>query len=536
MSKEIRLMINKVKNFENFLNEQINYDLLVEASKLKIMTDKEGLNPNQAKILDELCGSLSLWMLNKLKEYQKSLFKSWEPDVNIDKVTIEYINDNKKINTWKEVIQSIMDWIRVGLNGNVKQYKDLSLIELNSKAKEWHDSLDIGEGSINYIEKHPIIIDFRDKDGNGFYWASLETKQSDEECKRMGHCGRSSYGSLYSLREVKRINNNFTLNKSHLTAAIDDEDGTLYQLKGPKNSKPSSKYHDYILPLFYKKVDDGEYYIEGLGSEYESRLDFKLTDLPNSVIIELYEKRPELFKGRSLQKKLMNLGLIEKKDINYILYLTISAKDIEDYVEGNSVTGRGTKPNGEKYKRTLFEDILSSSLDFDYVPDYDSDMLDWINNENSEEINQLLRNNAIEDNFNMDEFDEIDLNEKIEEFDSSGEIKSAIEIAMSDSMRDDELDYYFNKLKECLEELGDVEEISDTYVKLKINMEAILDDDSNEEIIDDCDEDLECIFNYCIKNEIIEKPNFYIDSRWSPSGEEESFNEHLEYRLSEINS
>jgi hypothetical protein len=233
----------------------------------------------------------------------------------------------------------------------------------------------------------------------------------------MGHCGRSSYGSLYSLREVKRINNNFTLNKSHLTAAIDDEDGTLYQLKGPKNSKPSSKYHDYILPLFYKKVDDGEYYIEGLGSEYESRLDFKLTDLPNSVIIELYEKRPELFKGRSLQKKLMNLGLIEKKDINYILYLTISAKDIEDYVEGNSVTGRGTKPNGEKYKRTLFEDILSSSLDFD-----------------------------------------------------------------------------------------------------------------------DCDEDLECIFNYCIKNEIIEKPNFYIDSRWSPSGEEESFNEHLEYRLSEINS
>jgi hypothetical protein len=128
---------------------------------------------------------------------------------------------------------------------------------------QWHDSLEVGQGDINYKETNPTILDLTDENGNGFYWADLNTKNSKDECDRMGHCGKSSYGYLYSLRQNIPINNKYKLNKSVLTAAI-GEDGIMYQLKGVKNSKPKDEYHQYILPLFYvltnynDEDDDGE--------------------------------------------------------------------------------------------------------------------------------------------------------------------------------------------------------------------------------------------------------------------------------------
>ena len=103
---------------------------------------------------------------------------------------------------------------------------------------------------MDYEEKHPIILDFRNQNGIGYYWVDLETYNSPEECERMGHCGRSSKGRLLSLRSYRLYpGTDIKLNKSHLTAAIGD-DGIMYQLKGPKNSKPKEEYHPYILPLF----------------------------------------------------------------------------------------------------------------------------------------------------------------------------------------------------------------------------------------------------------------------------------------------
>jgi hypothetical protein len=175
------------------------------------------------------------------------------------------------------------------------------------------DQLDT-TGQINYTEENPILLDFRNEDGIGFYWVNLETKNSTEECKRMGHCGTSHYGILYSLRETKKLpGTKYTINNSISTAAIGG-DNILYQLKGPKNSKPKEEFHQYILPLFYVE-EDGEYLIQGFGSEYRSDQDFKLSDLPNNVLIDLYKNRPELFgtfSPISLQKKLVELGVIEK--------------------------------------------------------------------------------------------------------------------------------------------------------------------------------------------------------------------------------
>lgn len=67
----------------NILAEQISKmqsimgiqdELLLEASKVKILTDKEGLDQDQAELLDELCGGLAVWMLGKMKDFQRFVF------------------------------------------------------------------------------------------------------------------------------------------------------------------------------------------------------------------------------------------------------------------------------------------------------------------------------------------------------------------------------------------------------------------------------------------------------------------------------
>ena len=58
-----------------------------------------------------------------------------------------------------------------------------------------------------------------------------------------------SSNTIYSLRETKKLKDNYTINKSHLTAAIGDDDGFMYQLKGPKNSKPKPEFFPYIVDL-----------------------------------------------------------------------------------------------------------------------------------------------------------------------------------------------------------------------------------------------------------------------------------------------
>ncbi len=213
--------------------------IILEASKKKILIDKLNFSEKAAETLDELCGPLSVWMGNKVIDYLNTNMRNMLTPLEMENMLKEKYEVPLYI---RQRIQSIMDWIRVGLNGNVQPYKNNTFNELYSLSKQWHDSLEVGEGQINYVEDHDVILDFRDKNGNGLYWVDLNTNNSPEECERMGHCGRSSYGYLYSLRQYVPLNDKFKINKSLLTAAIGD-DNVLYQLKGPKNSKPSDKYH-----------------------------------------------------------------------------------------------------------------------------------------------------------------------------------------------------------------------------------------------------------------------------------------------------
>jgi|GEM_PF-2383390 len=544
--------------------KKLNEGLISEASKKKVLIDKVGLSEENADYLDKTCGSLAVWMANKLIDYQLKVMKSWvgfdEKEITKE-AAVERLNSRSSLtlppgnlrNYYGQKVTEIMDWVRIGLNGNVSEYKSLSLTELLDESKRWHDSLGVSGGQINYEEKNPIILDFKDKDGEGFYWVDLQTNDSKEECERMGHCGRTGYGNnLYSLREIKKLpNDKYTINKSHLTASI-GRDGTLYQLKGPKNSKPKEEFHSYILPLFYHQTDEDGYLIDGFGTEYASERDFKLTDLPDSVIKDLYTNRPELFGTRSLQRKLIELGVIDAPQIDYNITLNIKPDEVGTYVNGDWVLSRRkvktTTPAGQTYERTvetwLFETILSG----DAWELWDNHDVDWklslqyeVDNTNEEKIRHILRYLAQKDNedFNEETFNNEDIEELIEEYDNDYEIRRAISNATSNAESDSYVNYLYKELKSELEEYGQVEKMNDEGVILHVNVEPYLnnlDEDWYDDYMERCNDDTECVFEEMIAQGDIDKPNFSTDDRWYPDIDGRNFNEMLSDYLSEAES
>lgn len=521
-------------------------NLITEASKKDVLVNKIGLSEELANYFDEKCGGLAVIMFKKMMSYLKDRFRDFNTNYN-DKDIIDIMNKNKGPGyTEKERLQSIMDWVRVGLNGRLNQYQDLGFYELYEKSKEWHDSLNLGQGDINYKEENDIIKDFRDEKGNGFYWADLNTNSSDEECKRMGHCGRTgSNNNLYSLREQRQLpGGKFSLNKSHLTASIGN-DGTLYQLKGPKNSKPQEEYHKYILPLFFVLGGGGEqedYLIQGFGSEYASNLDFKITDLPDDTIKELYTQRPELFSGYSLRKKLRDMGLIEMPSFGEFI-LEIPTKYIDNYVDGDFVTHtrRWTDENGNKReKRTyFFEALLTDPWDF-----WDNwDNQDWksaleyyVDKENEKKIRDYLMSLAE----NPSEYEDISLEEMVDELDDDNQVQNALMSAANDCERDDYVNALQEHMKELLELYGNVIKLDDQGAEIKVDLENFIDNNVENdewlfEVIDNCGEkSSECIFSEIISDYGFDKPKWNFDDRFIPDVDERLFNEVLSDRLSDF--
>jgi hypothetical protein len=430
------------------------------------------------------------------------------------------------------------------LDGNVKPFKNLQLDELNKKSKEWHDSLGLGEGDINYTEKNPIIKDFRDENGNGFYWADLQTKDCTEEKARMGHCGRSSMGYLYSLRETRPINDKFKINKSHLTASIGD-DGIMYQLKGPKNWKPKEEFHSYILPLFYVLGGEGEeddYLIQGFGTEYASQQDFKLTDLPDEVIRNLYQNRPELFEGRSMQRKLVDMGIIDAPNYDYNITLKLDPDDVGTYVDGDYVYRRYKKkvttPAGSEYEKTVEVTMFELILAGETYEFWDHDGSDWssalnyyVDDKNQTEIRTILRSLAErDDEFIEEDFNEKNLEELIEEYDDNYDIRHAIGNAQSNAEADEYGNYLYRLLKDGLEEYGTVEQMNDEGVILKVDVSKYISevgDDVFDEFMEKCDDDIKCTFYVMVSEDYIEKPKWDPNDRWYPDVNEGYYNEIL---------
>lgn len=513
--------------------------LITEASKMDSLINKLKITEPNAKFLNQSCGKLSIWMANKIidaildKKYALILnqpiptgpnARKSEDVANILNVRLNSINV-------RQTIISIMDYIRVGLSGNIKTINDLSIEDIAELSREWHESLEVGAGSIDYKEEHEIILDFRDENGEGFYWADLGTNYSEEECERMGHCGRSSYGGLVSLRKNSKIpGTNHTLNKSYLTAAIGN--GSMYQLKGPKNSKPEDKYHKYIIPLFYLTDDDGDYFITGFSSEYESSLDFKLTDLSDQEIRDIYENRPDLFDSLG-GKFLLNSLKISGVTVDLNVTISIDPDDISSLV---SCDRRGRRGCDE-----LFISIIDGEM-YSYFDSYYNHfssiyaVRDMINDSNLSEIKDFINKKAEKENLDISE---LDLDEAAKELDIQNEILSVINMAYGECESNEYANLYWNKLKECLEEYGKIiryfHEGEPNKALIEIDLYELFRNIPIGDIntySDNFGDDYFSIIKEAIYDGNITPPDFSIPDYFYADVSDEAFNESLEHRIS----
>lgn len=225
------------------------------------------LSQSDAELLYSAAGKLSMWLAKKIKD--------------------------KRIRPKIEKITGIIDWIRTGLDNNIQSIKDVDFDELVDMQDKWHKSLTAKEYDFEYQDENITILDYRDEYGLGYYWVRLNNKPCFEEKERMGHCGTSKKGDLYSLRvnELKGQTGK-VINKSVVTASI--KDGVVYQMKGRFNKKPESIYHDYIAKLLLKKNSNGKYFVESFGVEHAPEEDFKITDFDFSKYADVIKKRIDL--------------------------------------------------------------------------------------------------------------------------------------------------------------------------------------------------------------------------------------------------
>lgn len=515
--------------------------VLTEAIKKDILIQKLGVNEYNAEALSKIAGSLSIFFANKILEkfeyayYDGYVSKSKADVAKMDiKERMALVNGSNAFVRQGGKLTSIMDWVTVGLNGNIKPYRELTFDELYSESERWHESLGVGDSKIDYKETNHIILDFR-KNGEGYYWVFLGKRNCPEEAERMGHCANSN-GFLYSLRSFKKIPNNHTLNKSHLTASIDGS-GSLLQLKGTKNSKPTNEYHGLILPLFYVKLSN-EYLINHIGAEYNSTNDFKISDLTDDEVKKLYSDRPDLFSGRKEKRLLYSIKIIEKPKNDSHFKLSISPNNIDDYVDGGWVVRSGTRKDGSKYSYDIFETILSGDT-WDIWENYDVDwkygIKDYINKENEEKIVNILKTKI---NNNGEDFDEsMDIEEMIEKYDDDYEIKNSLSYSINEAESLDYQKYLYETLKGALGYYGEIISMDDSGVEINVDLDNFIDgfdEDYIDDVYENCDDNIKCVFEELLSDGEINKPKFDIDDRWYPSVDDDLFNEILGSKLSEI--
>jgi hypothetical protein len=524
-------------------------ELVVEASKKDTLIGKLGFSEDNAELLSSIAGPVSVWLGNKLidlyaeqwkeihlRDYpdqSDSIEQDWKNPQYRKRQGVNFLNTRNGVRVNQSAIVSIMDWIRVGLNGNFKEHQDKKLSQLYDLSLEWHDSLGVGDGDINYIEKNDVIRDYRNEDGVGFYWVDLNTNDSGEECSRMGHCGRTNSGNtIYSLRENRRINKDYTINKSHLTAAVGSSDGIIYQLKGPKNSKPREEFHPYIVDLILNSED-----IQGFGSEYDRSSDFKITDLSEPDIKKIYDARPELFNTRALKRALQKMGIGEYEEPNTIFELNIDPEYVGNYVEGDWTVHQWKDKNGYTRKTSFIETLLSGDI-WDLIEGYHDDWKGGLEYHTNEENSQTIRN-IIQQRAGEDYDPSESLESLIDEYDNDYEIRNAIGSAYSDSVNSSYYDYATKQLRNALEEYGEVTKLNDEGVNITINLKDVADkmgvgDDELDEHYENCgDDNPSCVFDE-IMGQYYDKPRFRIDDRWSPDFDDEDFNSYLNDRLYDI--
>jgi len=252
-----------------------------------------------------------------------------------------------------------------------------------------------------------------------------------------------------------------------------------------------------------------------------------------------------------MQRKLVDMGIIESEKIDYNITLKLDPDDVGRYVDGDYVyrryTRKATTPAGVEYDKkvevTMFELILAG----DTYEFWDHDNNDWssalnyyVDDKNQTEIRTILRALAeSDDEFVEEDFNEKNLEELIEEYDTDYNIQSAIGNAQGNAEADDYANYLYRLLKDALQEYGTIEKMDDEGVILHVNVEPYfneISDDYLDEYMERCGDDIKCVFEEMASEGDIDRPKWDPDDRWYPDVNEGYFNEMLSDYLDDARS
>ena len=161
-------------------------------------------------------------------------------------------------------------------------WKELAKLDFND-AMEY-----VEEVSLTEEDEKDIVHKYKD----GYYWINLGEGACELEGKRMGHCGRDDRGNLVSLRTRPKGSK---ASKSHVTLTYNENEETLYQIKGRENNAPDSEYWPYIKDFIDRfgvdeVTEDGEHsnddftpLLEFIQENTNAKIDTRLAELQDYV-------------------------------------------------------------------------------------------------------------------------------------------------------------------------------------------------------------------------------------------------------------
>jgi GNAT superfamily N-acetyltransferase len=266
------------------------------------------------------------------------------------------------------------------------------------------------------------------------------------------------------------------------------------------------------------------YGFSGFGSEYTSSADYGWDDMTKEQIEELYEVRPNLFRGLGGELILFNKGIIDEKP-NTKFIIEKDAKNIDDLVDYDGFT---------KFLKSIvvgdMYEVLDLYVDKDEVIKY---YLDDLNEKNMnyvlEEISKItsipieeVKENGAEYYLSGEFFEE---GEDDFYFDS---ITDAIRRAVTLSMESDAYNYYYGELKSTLSELGEVLNLNDEGIKIEVDLSNLLTLNEISALSKEVGDNLNDIFFEAEYQNQIDLPKLRFDDRFSPSADAKQINEYFE--------
>jgi hypothetical protein len=276
----------KFKNLVNEILVEKRSGVITEADRRSVIQSALGFSEAWANEFHNMSEKYSVWIANSFKALVKDQLSGSDRDEMMD--TLNKFGPGK-VTMWgsqhRSNFEYILDWLTSPRRRENVNLKDLTFSNALEKSREWHQSLESSESS-NYKEENEILIDYR-TNGIGYYWVNLNTSYSQEEADRMGHCGRDSGTTLFSLRSI----NQYGDGRSHITSSYNLTDHKINQTKGKKNSKPKSEYYGYIVDL----ILNTKYPVKGFHrNSYGAENNFKLSDLDTDTLNSVLSKNRDL--------------------------------------------------------------------------------------------------------------------------------------------------------------------------------------------------------------------------------------------------